>query len=62
MTDKHEELAALIPKKEPTATERRKIISVDRETYDRVSAIADDMGMPRTKVITALVDFYETTE
>ena len=58
----HNDLIALMPKKEPTATANRKMISLKRETYDRISEIAKEIGTTRTSTVDALLEYYEGTE
>ena len=58
----HQELIELMPKKEPTASEKRKMIAIKRETYDRISEIANSIGTSRTATMDALLEYYDGAE
>jgi len=56
MEQTHTELAEFLPPQMEPAS--RKMLSCTLDTHDKVSKIAREMKVSRSKVLIALVDFY----
>ncbi len=52
----HDELATFLPPQvEPKG---RKMLSCQPETYEKITKLSEEMKVPRSRVVMALVDYY----